>query len=93
MRLDEYVEHDGAGLAALIARREVAAREVAEAALAAMDAINPEINAVVERYDDALGVGKCQPGPLHGVPYLVKDVGRHFKGRRAESGSRFAVAM
>lgn len=88
MRLDEYAAQDGTGLAALIARREVSAREVAEAALAAMDAINPEINAVVERYADALDVGKCQPGPLHGVPYLVKDVGRHFKGRLAESGSR-----
>lgn len=88
MRIDEYASHDGLGLARLISRGEVSAREVAEAALAACDAINPALNAVIERYDDALDVSACGTGALHGVPYLVKDVGRHFRGRKAESGSR-----
>ena len=88
MRVDEYAELDGLGLAGLIASKEVSVGEVTEAALAACAAINAELNAVIELYGDAHDAAKLRHGPLHGVPYLVKDVGRHFKGRKAESGSR-----
>ena len=88
MRVDEYAELDGLGLAGLIASKEVSVGEVTEAALAACAAINSELNAVIELYGDAHDAAKLRHGPLHGVPYLVKDVGRHFKGRKAESGSR-----
>ncbi len=87
MRIDEYASLDGLALADLMRRGEVSFREVTEAALAACDAINPVINAVIERYGDVHDEAKLRDGPFRGVPYLTKDVGRHFKGRLAESGS------
>lgn len=48
MKASDYVKYDGIGLAELIARREVQASEVAQAAVAAIKATNPAISAVVE---------------------------------------------
>ncbi len=60
----------------------ITAREVAEAALARIDAANPQINAVVDRFDaealaeaDAVDARLARgedPGPLAGVPVTVK---------------------
>ena len=47
----EYADHDGLGLAGLIADGEVTPEEVLEAALARADAVNPTINAIVHRMD------------------------------------------
>jgi amidase len=69
-------------LARLIRKREVSAREAAEAALQRLDAVNPRINAVVahrpelvrqqaDAVDRALARGE-DPGPLAGVPVAVK---------------------
>ncbi|GIL00015.1 MAG: 6-aminohexanoate-cyclic-dimer hydrolase [Alphaproteobacteria bacterium] len=73
----EYESYDAVGLAGLIARKEVAAAEVLEAAIARIEARNPAINAVVHRqYDSARDAVKTglPPGPLCGVPYLLKDL-------------------
>ncbi|MCF3946268.1 amidase family protein [Acidiphilium iwatense] len=69
-------------LASRIRRRDVSARETAEAALARLDAVNPSINAVVDHRpdqvrDDADAVDRAiacgdDPGPLAGVPVTVK---------------------
>lgn len=96
MNRSEYASLDGLGLAELIAKKEVSVREVAQAALAAIEAIDSEINAVIERYEENLvspderGLGT---GPFRGVPFLVKDVGEHFGGRRMENGSRLCKGM
>src|SRR5580704_7445670 len=69
-------------LARLIRRRDVAAREAADAALQRLDAVNPQINAVVahrpdlvrqqaDAVDRAIARGD-DPGPLAGVPVTVK---------------------
>jgi hypothetical protein len=47
MRFDEYRRHDAVGLAGLIARREVGAGDVLEAAIARAEQVNPAINAIV----------------------------------------------
>jgi ureidomalonase len=72
-------------LAAAIAAREVSCVEVARAYLEHIDALNPAVNAVVDRRDpdavlaeagerDAeLGRGRSR-GVLHGVPQAVKDL-------------------
>ena len=71
-----------ADLAALVRRRDVSAREAAQAALDRLDAVNPAINAVVDHRPDEvlaeadaldarLGRGE-DPGPLAGVPVTVK---------------------
>lgn len=68
-------------LVAMIARREVSAKEVAASALARMDAVNPVLNAVVQRDDGAAlaaadavdtAVKRGEAGPLAGVPVTVK---------------------
>lgn len=93
MRVDEYAAMDGVALAEAIARRELAVAEVTEAALAAIATANPLLNAVIEQYDDAFDEAKLGGGPFHGVPYLVKDVGFHFKGRKVEFGSRLCEGL
>ena len=84
MRIEEYASLDGRALASLMGSRQVSFAEVTEAALAACDAINPVLNAVIERYDDVHDEARLKDGPFRGVPYLTKDVGRHFRGRLAE---------
>src|SRR5260370_661807 len=69
-------------IAALIRSKKVSAKEVASAALARLDAVNPKINAVVDHrpadvlaqagaIDAAIAANK-ELGPLAGVPVTVK---------------------
>ena len=71
-----------ADLAARIASKQVSAREAATAALARLDAVNPQINAVVDHrpeevlkqadaVDAAIARGDSV-GPLAGVPVTIK---------------------
>ena len=48
MAFDEYAEHDGLGLAALVAKGEVSPAELVEAAIARIERHNGVLNAVVE---------------------------------------------
>ncbi|MFE9457765.1 amidase [Streptomyces californicus] len=90
MRVAEYVTYDAVGLAELVAEGEVTAAELRAAALEATQAVDPQINAVVETWQDE---DEPQPGstPLAGVPFLVKDIGAAMAGRRMELGSRLAA--
>jgi Asp-tRNA(Asn)/Glu-tRNA(Gln) amidotransferase A subunit family amidase len=89
MKFEDYRQHDAVGLAGLIARREVSAAEVLEAAVARMAEVNPKVNAVV--LDLAERARKAAPnlpeGPLAGVPFLLKDLGAHLGGEVTSSGS------
>lgn len=87
MELSEYAEHDAVGLAGLIADRQVSEFEVRSAALRAIQMLNPQINAVIEAWDDE---PQSHPGPFQGVPLLVKDLGLTVRNRRNELGSRLA---
>lgn len=61
-------------------KRELSATEITDAALARMDAVNPELNAVVEDLREEAQVRakaldaltQDQRGPLHGVPVTIK---------------------
>lgn len=50
MRVAEYVSYDAVGLAELVAERQVTAAELQAAALDATQAVDPQINAVVETW-------------------------------------------
>src|SRR5215468_4114816 len=83
MKSEEFARYDGLGLAQLVRRREVTAGEVLEAAIAQVEASNHVINAVVCRlYDQARSAitAGLAAGPFTGVPYLLKDLGAHYKG-------------
>jgi len=91
MKLKEYAAYDATGLAQLVARREIAPKELARVAAEAIAAVNGEVNAVVETYPDrieALDEKTLHEGPFKGVPFLIKDIGAHLDGRKFECGSR-----
>lgn len=93
MTLTEYVTHDALGLAALVARKEVTAEELAELAREAIEAVNPAIGAVVEHWPLADAGQAKVDGPLAGVPFLIKDLAIAMAGRRLELGSRLAAGL
>ncbi|MFI5307815.1 MAG: amidase [Polyangiales bacterium] len=74
--MDDYAEQDALELAARVARREVSADELLELAIAAVERVDPSLNAVVHRmYDDARRQVRegLSRGPFTGVPIVVKD--------------------
>jgi amidase len=91
MRFDEYRRHDATALGRLIAKGEVSAEEVLEAAIARAEAVNPAINAIVHKqYAQARRAAARGPadGRLKGVPFLIKDLGFFETGEPATFGSR-----
>jgi amidase len=92
MTLDEYSREDAVGLAELVRRRDVSATELAQTALAAIAAVNPKINAVVETFPERAASATAF-GPLGGVPFLRKDILIQEKGGLTEFGSRLAAGL
>ena len=91
MRFPEYDRLDATALAGLVARREVTASELLEAAIERAEARNPALNAIVARHDDdgrALAAGALPAGPLAGVPFLFKDHLAAWRGHPLTSSSR-----
>jgi len=90
MKFADYRKYDAVGLAALIVKRQVSAKEVLETAIARAEQVNPSINAVIHKqYDQARrAVTHGLPqGPLSGVPFLIKDLGFFEPGEPATRGS------
>ena len=92
-----FDQHDGLGLAEMVRRREVTAKELLDAAIARVEARNPKVNAVVTRMYDAARTtidAGLPRGPFTGVPYLLKDIGALYTGAVTSAGSRaFADAV
>jgi amidase len=98
MSVDELFDReDGLGLAEVVRRRDVSPKELLDAAIARVEALNPRLNAVVTRiYDAARGAVSAglPSGPFTGVPYLLKDIGALYAGAVTSAGSRaFADAV
>ncbi|HYU14827.1 MAG TPA: amidase, partial [Candidatus Acidoferrum sp.] len=88
---------DVGGLGDLLHRREVSSEEVVRACLARIESLNPKLAAFItvsteaalrtaRRADGELARGRLR-GPLHGVPFAVKDA-FWTKGLRTTNGSR-----
>ena len=87
----EYDQYDGLGLAELVRRREVSPRELVSTAIERIEALNPQVNAVIHRlFDEALGIAEYPPifAPFAGVPFLIKDLLSTYAGAPHCSGSR-----
>src|SRR6201985_2033293 len=78
----QIVHMDAIRIAELLARRELSPVEVVQAHLDRIAEVNPKVNAIVTMADGALDAAKkaekavmpgAQVGPLHGVPFTVKD--------------------
>lgn len=92
----ELTALDGCAQAELLRQRRVTARELIDAAIARIESINPHINAVTAQCFDQARAGaeqlelqsRTRPGPLTGVPFLVKDLGPAVEGMPMTAGSR-----
>jgi Asp-tRNA(Asn)/Glu-tRNA(Gln) amidotransferase A subunit family amidase len=88
MKFEDYRAHDAVGLAVLAARGEVSPAELLDAAVERMAQVNPQINAVTLDLADRARAAPARPGPLSGVPFLLKDLGAALAGTPTTSGSR-----
>ena len=93
---EELTTISASRLAGLIRRREVSPSEAAEAYVRRVEAVNPELNAVVAVAPDVLAQAReaeralaagGEVGPLHGVPLTVKET-IDVRGLPATAGSR-----
>jgi amidase len=90
--MTEPLDLDATGQAELVRTGEVSPRELVEAAIARIEARNPELNAVVHpRFEAALAEasGDLPDGPFRGVPFLVKDAVATMAGEPAHAGMGF----
>ena len=88
----EFSRLDAIAQAELVRRREVKPIELVEAAIARIERLNPELNAVVTpMYDEArrLATQLDLQGPFAGVPFLLKDLGADYAGVPTTNGSMF----
>lgn len=82
---------DATATAALVARGEVSAAELLDAALEAVAQVNPALNAVVLMQEGAAraAIAAGLPrGPFRGVPFLLKDLGAEARDFPSHNGSR-----
>lgn len=94
--MNDYAEHDGLGLAALVRAGDVTPLELVDASIARIERHDGDINAVVYRaFDEARATAKgpLPVGPFTGVPFLVKDFGIGVAGWPNTSGSRFCQEL
>jgi amidase len=96
MHLNEYIQFDGLGLAALVRRKEVSAAELVQLAMKAIERTNPRLNAVIATLEDSAQAALKQglpEGPFTGVPFLIKDILLHAAGVPSAMGSRALRAL
>ena len=83
-RLDAIAQAD------LVRRGEATVAELVEAAIERIEALNPTINSVVTSlFESALEEARrpLPPGPLAGVPFLLKDLSASLAGVKSDSHS------
>jgi aspartyl-tRNA(Asn)/glutamyl-tRNA(Gln) amidotransferase subunit A len=110
---DKIIYLDASRIAELIAKRELSPVEVMQAHLDRIAEVNPKVNAIVTIADGALDAAKkaeaavksnTRLGPLHGVPFTVKDSidtagvlsqrgSPIFKGRVAETDATVVARL
>ncbi|HMF04560.1 MAG TPA: amidase [Acidimicrobiia bacterium] len=81
---DDYAWMDATAQAELVRAGEVTPAELVEAAIARIEKLNPQLNAIIHRLDDKAAAAAVDPalpdGPFRGVPFLVKDGVCHTAG-------------
>ncbi|MDE0046588.1 MAG: amidase family protein, partial [bacterium] len=91
MMIDDYADLDATELARRIALGEFTASKVLEEAIARAERVNPKLNALVYPWFDHARscVREGLPaGPLHGVPFLLKDLYEDYAGQPHSNGCR-----
>ena len=96
MRVEEYMGYDAIGLADLVRRGELEASALTEAAIARIDAVDPALNAVVERHDEMARRAArvlSRDAPLCGVPFLAKDINIEVAGMHLTFSCRWLQGL
>ncbi|MGH7897411.1 MAG: amidase, partial [Candidatus Binatia bacterium] len=86
----ELAALDATAQAELVRRGELRAIELVEAAIARIERVNPELNAVVTPMFDLAreaARGALPDGPFTGVPFLLKDLFAAYAGVRLTNGA------
>lgn len=91
MKLADYTQLDATALAQAIAAGETTVQEAEACARAAIAAINPALNCVVDVFD--VSETASSVGVFAGVPFLAKDAIMHIKGRVQKLGSRALASL
>src|SRR6476661_6481006 len=90
--VDDLAALDATAQAELVRHKDVTAEELVFAAITRIEALNPELNAVITpMFDQALAAAADvrDDAPFAGVPYLLKDLAVEYAGVRFTEGSRF----
>src|SRR3954471_3532640 len=88
-RMTDLTWLDATAQAELVRTGEASPKELVEAAIARIDAVNPELDAVIRtRFDEARSAagGELPDGPFRGVPILFKDLGCTVAGEPTAFG-------
>ena len=91
--VDSFAFLDATAQALLVANREASALELVDAAIARIERVNPQLNAVIHPlFEKARAAAASQDlphGPFRGVPFLVKDAVCTTAGDPYHLGMRF----
>ncbi len=83
---------DATAQADLVRSGEASPLELVDAAIARIEAVNPELNAVIhELFDEGRAAAQADDlpdGPFKGVPFLLKDLGAAFAGQPLHMGMK-----
>ena len=92
MTPEEYLTYDAVALAELVRTKKASARELLATATAILERVNPKVNAVIHRLDEAAKVqAESASGTFGGVPFLVKDLDGRLANAPWNGGSRALV--
>jgi len=91
--MTEITDLDATGQAELVRRGDATPSDLIEAAIARIERVNPQLNAVIhflfEKARAQVARGEIGDGPFRGVPFLVKDAVCHTAGDPYHCGMRF----
>jgi amidase len=91
-----YRRHDATALAAEVAAGRVTADHLLDLALARLAEVQPALNPVcrlMEGQARAQLAAGLRPGPLAGVPFLIKDAAQDYAGLPTACGSRALASL
>jgi amidase len=90
MTTQELSRLDATASAELVRAKQVSPLELVEAAIARIETLDPQLNAVVTRlFEPARKAAENAPrGPFHGVPFLLKDLQGYSAGDPHGGGMR-----
>ena len=86
---DDLSRLDATAQAELVRSGEASPVELVDAAIARIEKLNPQLNAVIHELFDrarAEAAGELPDGPFRGVPFLLKDLAAELEGTPVQRG-------